>query len=93
MGKLRSDSERIRRARLKLNVDDRDTLLPCPACNGEGKRLVETKGRYRQWSCSWCNGTGATGALMVKAFRRWLGIANWNRLRNPCQIRSASDSI
>lgn len=82
MGKLRSDSERIRAVRAAKESEDRPTLITCPACSGEGKRMLETpEGRYRFGPCPWCSGNGTTTAEMVAGYRRAERIAQWAKLK------------
>ncbi len=47
---------RRQRERLAKGDDERETLHPCPACNGGGQ--------YRAEECPWCGGRGHTDAYM-----------------------------
>ncbi len=84
MSKLVTDSQRRLALRAKLPTKDRDTLLPCLACNGEGQHLTEKNGSYRQSRCRWCQGIGAVGALMIAAWNRWQRIKLANKLAGRC---------
>jgi hypothetical protein len=59
-------------------MDDRDTLIPCQACDGHGSRLVEfPTGGYRQLACQWCD-NGFTDKVTAAMFRRWLNLVRVN---------------
>jgi len=84
MSKLTSDSQRRLALRRQLPVENRDTLMPCPACSGEGKRLVEVYGRYRQMPCRWCQGNGAVPLIITAAWARWQRIKMTNKIAGRC---------
>jgi hypothetical protein len=85
--KQRESSQRaVTRARLPSA--ERETLLPCPACEGQGKHLLDgPDGRYSMKRCRWCNGAGFVDHTMFRVFARWLRIYNRNRLSpdSPCR--------
>ncbi len=81
MGTYRTDSERRRAARFRLDSDDRPTLFVCPSCDGKKKFSVEVGTRYREWNCKWCFASGAVDYYVMKLFNRWLRLRNWNRDR------------
>jgi hypothetical protein len=60
---------RRRKARTEQPADQRETLVPCPACGGDGKRIVDDDGStYRIVGCPWCDGSGSTDSFMIKLF-------------------------
>jgi len=62
-------------------LEDRDTLVPCEACEHSGMRLVEYPGGgYRQLECQWCD-NGFTDKESAGMFQRWLRI---QRANPPC---------
>jgi hypothetical protein len=72
-------------ARISIPSTERETLIPCPACEGQGKHLTESKnGRYKMRICRWCDGKCFVDHGMHAVFKRWLRILNYNRLRNRC---------
>ena len=72
-------------ARVTMPSSERETLIPCPACEGQGKLLLETRdGRYKMRVCRWCDGKCFVDHAMHRVFKRWLRIMNHNRLRNLC---------
>jgi len=65
--------------RLTKSMDDRDTLVPCQACEGEGMRLLEYEnGSYRRILCNWCD-RGYTDKETARMFDRWLRILKFNQ--------------
>jgi hypothetical protein len=86
MGTRRRESSSRAIQRTSLPPDDRPTLIPCPVCEGQGKRLIETQdGRYRANTCRWCDGKCFIDQEMHRMFRRWLRIYNHNNLRGLCR--------
>jgi len=83
MGKI-SDSKKNMLARAGLPRERQETLIPCPVCEGLGKQLAESDGRYRQKPCRWCEGRGFVPALIFKLFTRWQRIRLVNRLAGRC---------
>lgn len=82
----RKASERAMQ-RLQVDIEDRETLLPCPACNGEYRHLVETPmGSYKTRTCRWCN-MGMVDKRITGLFTRWLRIYNANRAKGLCPLR------
>ena len=72
-------------ARVFVPSTERETLIPCPACEGQGRHLQEGKqGMYKMRSCRWCDGKCFVDHAMHRLFKRWLRILNYNRLRNAC---------
>ncbi len=87
MSVRRISSAKIRAQRV-LPVEDRDTLLPCPSCDGQKTRTVERpNGRYVMRICRWCEGLGSVGPPVFKLFSRWLKIKNHNRVMGRCQAK------
>jgi DnaJ-class molecular chaperone len=82
VGNLRkSSSDRIR-IRALQEVDDRETLLPCDACKGQGYSIHEKiDGCYVMKKCKWCQGLGAVVPEMLVAFRRWKNIMKCNKCK------------
>ena len=73
-------------ARIELPRQDRDTLVFCPACQGNRSIFTELPdGKYKTRMCRWCNATGSVDKIMFTIFKRWLGIYNYNRLRGKCK--------
>lgn len=82
MGKLRRKSE----DRLKLDLKERDTLLPCGACMGNGVVVEENaNGRYKVKKCIWCNGLGGYTRTMAAAHARWVRILTHNQKVGACK--------
>lgn len=77
MGTRRRESQSNLIVRITKAIDDRDTLLPCPACGGDGLQLVESATGYRKITCSWCD-SGLTDRITVRMFERWLRIKRVN---------------
>lgn len=74
-------------ARQQRGVEDRETLLPCPACGGEGKKLVErAAGLYKTVKCRWCQMAGVVDKNTMAMFSRWLRLYNVNRLAGRCPL-------
>jgi len=85
VGGLRRDSEKRRAVRDAIEPDERPTLFPCIACGGSGRRIIERgKGRYRAGKCPWCMGSGAMDHEMIRAFRRWRRIYEYNIMAGRC---------
>lgn len=63
---------------------ERDTLLPCPACDGGGVHRFDDGTRYRARICRWCDGTGSVPAAVYVMFRRWMRIRAWNVASGTC---------
>jgi hypothetical protein len=62
-------------------MNERDTLIPCQACGGEGSRLLEyDNGSYRRISCNWCD-RGFTDKETAGMLRRWQRILKANHYR------------
>lgn len=86
MGNERKRSGEYTLGRLRHPVEDRETLLTCPACGGEGKLYKEHRvGQYRIVSCNWCEGAGAVSRRMEQVFRRWRHILAANIKAGTCQ--------
>lgn len=72
-------------ARVFVPSTERETLIPCPACEGRGNNVTERgEGRYQMLRCRWCDGKCFVDHAMHRVFKRWLRILNHNRLRNRC---------
>lgn len=81
MGKLRRRSS----DRLKLSLEDRDTLTNCEACRGTGKLIIESpNGTYRQKTCTWCEGVGGVPRDVAKAYKRWDRLAKYYMSKGLC---------
>lgn len=68
------DDEEVRKiARRRLGArkrqpdDERETLVPCPGCEGSGQKPLDTEGprRYRMVLCPWCDGNCTTDRFMT----------------------------
>jgi hypothetical protein len=82
---LRKKSSDSTLHRVSLPQEDRETLLPCPACAGAQTTLEEMPdGRYHMKQCPWCQGVGSVPSYIYQAFLRWLRIYNHNRLHGKC---------
>lgn len=84
MGSERRDSEKRRALRLSIDPNSRPTLLPCPACAGQGKHTVEIGNRYRSKDCKWCAASGSVDHFVMRLWVRWLKLRNVNR---DCTMR------
>jgi len=73
VGTRRRESQSRLILRITKAIEDRDTLLPCPACEGEGLQLVESATGYRKITCRWCD-DGHIDKLTAKMYARWLRI-------------------
>lgn len=72
MGTERTRSLERRAARAKLHQRNRETLVPCLGCEGEGMRgRTESDGHYRLVECPWCAGTKMMDARMLRNFIRY----------------------
>ncbi len=72
MGTERTRSIERRAARAKLHQRDRDTLVPCLACDGEGLfGKTASDGRYNLVECRWCFGSKMMDSRMIRNFVRY----------------------
>lgn len=79
-----SDSQDRMRHWRDEDRSERDTLVTCPACKGNGKVLREDGRSYRMMPCQWCLGvTGVPRGIQLK-FQRWLRIATAAKVRGRC---------
>jgi len=91
VGSVKQKSSAGMRIRLSLPPDGRVTLIPCLSCEGTETKTTEFDiGKYKISKCKWCDGTGVMDKLMVKLFKRWLGIWNFNRIKGSCKIRKVT---
>lgn len=82
MGTKRRQSSDRALQRVSVPSQERETLLPCPACEGAGKRLTEKDdGTYSMLRCVWCESNGFVDHSMFKMYRRWQRILGFNRER------------
>lgn len=81
MGKKRRESDHRLRLRLSKPRKDRETLLPCDACDGNGMRLLPTTQpyKYRRVRCAFCDGTGHVDRHMAAVYARWKSIKAANK--------------
>ncbi len=85
MGSKRSQSSQNLRIRAKVPNNHRDTLLTCPACDGQGQYEICRSGvSYSIIRCRWCDGLGCVEKNIYRMFTRWLRIANYHRLKGQC---------
>ena len=85
MGTKRKQSSSRSIKRFTLSISDRETLLPCPACDGQKQKLIEkSDGTYKMRRCIWCDGHGYVDHNMFRVYKRWLRIWNHNRLHGNC---------
>lgn len=85
MGSKRKQSSQRLRLRSALPNQDQETLIPCPACNGQGYQSHERKMvSYAMIACPWCETKGLIDHIMRRLFLRWLRIYNVNRLYGRC---------
>ncbi len=74
--------------RLKLRSltprPEQDTLKPCPACAGEGRRVQEAGGKYKTGPCRWCEGIGSVDNKIMDMFEHWRRILKVNREAGRC---------
>ena len=67
------------------NEEERDTLVACHACDGEGTRTTERPdGTYRVMICLWCAGAGCVSKLTHAKYRRWNRIRELARRSGRC---------
>lgn len=78
MGTLRRKSS----DRWKLNIKERDTLMTCNYCNGNGHILHENETTYKQKICCFCQGFGFVNKEIYRACMRWKKILAHYRLNN-----------
>jgi excinuclease UvrABC ATPase subunit len=58
--------------RAKTDPDKRETLVPCPACEGNGQYLIrQNDTRYTVIACPWCDGKGYTDQFMISMYRQY----------------------
>jgi len=68
---IRSLCQRLQKERQENDPEDRDTLLPCPSCEGSGMIDQEyRKSYYRKALCPYCDGNGHTFRDMIKLYRK-----------------------
>lgn len=84
MGSERRKSSDRLQLRLHIPSEDRPTLIPCPACEGEGLAGPQTTTQYHMGRCKWCDGSGLVDRKIYGVFRRWLGIYHRNRMTGGC---------
>ena len=85
MGTKRRTSSQNLRIRSRLPSPERETLTPCPACEGTGQKLTERPdGTYKMSQCRWCCGAKAVDHVMFAMFRRWLRLYDHARLARNC---------
>ncbi len=65
--------------RITEDPENRDTLIPCDACEGTGTRILDyPDGLYRQVPCKWCH-HGFTDKATAEMWARWLQIKKANK--------------
>lgn len=84
MGTERNKSSGRLKIRVSLHPEQRNTLIPCPSCEGSGTKVIEDGNRYRQKVCIWCEGLGLLERRMLALFQRWLRIYSHNRVTRKC---------
>lgn len=84
MGTKRRASDHRISLRAQRREQERETLLPCPGCDGSGSRVIEQDLRYRHVGCRWCGGSGCVDFRMSSVFARWRRIRMWNVARGAC---------
>jgi len=85
MGSKREQSSQRLLLRSTLPDQDQETLIPCPACDGQGYQSRERPGvSYAVIACPWCETKGLIDHTMRRVFLRWLRIYNVNRLYGRC---------
>jgi transcription elongation factor Elf1 len=79
-----ADSQQRMKQWREEESSERDTLVTCPACKGNGKVMLEGTRSYRLVPCKWCGGvTGVTKDIHAK-FRRWMRIAGHAKANGRC---------
>lgn len=73
MGTRRRESKSRLLLRITKAIEDRDTLLYCRACGGDGLELLETATGYRKIPCKWCE-DGFVDKVSASLYVRWLRI-------------------
>jgi DnaJ-class molecular chaperone len=87
VGNLRKKLNSQIQLRSLQDTDERNTLLPCDACTGQGYRVQEKDGRrYTMKPCIWCQGMGAVIPEIAAAFRRWKNIMKCNKCKEISNI-------
>lgn len=72
--------KRISQLRMNKAISDRETLMPCQACSGNGYRVADDDhGRYRRFFCKWCDGTGLAAKAVTQMFKRAKRISSFMR--------------
>lgn len=85
VGDRKRDSGKILAVRASLPPQDQDTLVPCPACNGSGRRVLRARRtEYSVATCKWCDGMGSAPNTIVRMFHRWTQIRAYNVARGTC---------
>ncbi len=87
VSQYRSRSQTKMRIRNILHTDERETLTSCPACEGSGKRLVETAQKYMAVSCRWCEGNAVVNIDIFRLHQRWLRIKLIHKLAGHCLLQ------
>jgi hypothetical protein len=58
--------------RAKTNPGERETLVPCLACEGNGQYSIKQDGtRYTVITCPWCDAKGYTDRFMMSMYRQY----------------------
>lgn len=73
--------------RLRLRVGERETLLPCGACKGNGLTMIESATGYLAKQCRWCKGSGGVDRATMNAHARWLRILAHNQAAGTCKAK------
>jgi hypothetical protein len=78
---IRKICRRRMESRRRRPDDERETLVPCPGCEGSGQISLDMDGprRYRSVLCPWCDGNCTTDSFMI-------GL--WKEHRKPGSGRS-----
>lgn len=88
MGTKRREAQSRRLIRLTKAFNNRETLQPCEACEGQGSRILEfANGTYRRVECGWCE-NGLTDKNTVLMFARWKRIVAAHTKSGHCSSSS-----
>jgi DnaJ-class molecular chaperone len=71
--------------RQSQRADERETLLPCGACKGNGLIILDLEDGYLAKKCRWCNGSGGVDKATMNAHARWLRILAHNQKVGACK--------
>jgi len=88
MGNVKKRSRGSIKLRNGFPEEERYTLVTCPVCDGDGKRIVEEEdGGYVALICKWCDGRGGVTKDVHRLYERWRRILRVNLNAGKCSYR------